>query len=446
MSGHAVMSCDSFGVAEEIIRTKPVKLVVIDVDLPDSDPWFDSAKKKFSEVMFIATTASTDVNRAVSLMQRGASDYLVRPFKIGDIVGAVERGLAQQVCTAEQFEIGSALSLYGLAGDLGDQVELGRTLELLARTALEEVMADAVSLVLSNPGGQGEVTHCGLGPALNQLHMVPSARTRLAPMVLSGAAVFDYLRPSRETESIQSLVFIPLIAQKACMGWLMAARTQGRPFSEGDRKLLTILADRAGVAIHNAELFETLETSFQQTIEALIATLEEKDEYTAGHSERVADFARLIAETLGLDGKQVELVHQGARLHDIGKLAIRTEDLNKPGPLSDDEYERMKLHTVSGEELLKPIPFFQAIIPAVGGHHERLDGSGYPRGLVGDEIPLLARIVAVADAYDAMTSDRAYRTAMPKEKAIAELRRCSGTHYDESCVEALAGNVLSHCI
>jgi putative nucleotidyltransferase with HDIG domain len=445
MSGHSVLTCESLNTAHDLIRVQPVKLVVLDVDLPGSEEWLDVIQKDFREVMLIATTASVDVNRAVQMMQRGATDYLVRPFKIGDIVQAVERGLAKQVSKADQFEIQAALSLYGLADDLGNQVELDRTLALLGQTALEEVMADSISLILSQPGARCPVSHCGLAPRLMQDDITTLAHAREVPIALSGAAVFDYLHPSEGTEDIQSIVFMPLVAQKECMGWMIAARIQGRVFSEGDRKLLTILADRAGVAIHNAHLFDTLETSFQQTIEALIATLEEKDEYTAGHSERVAGFARLIAETLGLDTKQVELVHQGARLHDIGKLAIRTEDLNKPGPLSDDEYERMKLHTVSGEALLKPIPFFQAIIPAVGSHHERLDGSGYPRGLKGDEIPLLARIVAVADAFDAMTSDRAYRQAMPKEMAIAELRRCSGTHYDNSCVEALALNILSIC-
>ena len=129
-----------------------------------------------------------------------------------------------------------------------------------------------------------------------------------------------------------------------------------------------------------------------------------------------------------LSPEEVERVYQGGRLHDIGKLAVRSEELNKAGPLTDDEYERMKNHTLSGEALLKPIPFFQDILPAVSSHHERLDGSGYPRGLKGDEIPLIARIVAVADAYDAMTSDRVYRKAMSRDDAFAELRRCAGPH------------------
>ena len=207
-------------------------------------------------------------------------------------------------------------------------------------------------------------------------------------------------------------------------------------FTEGERKLVTIVADRAAVAAHNVELTETIDCSFRRTAEALIAALEEKDQYTAGHSERVADIARSIAIALGLPDEEVgEFIK--AVGYDIGKLAIRTEDLNKPGPLTDEEYTRMKLHTVTGEHLLRAIPLFQSILPAVGSHHERLDGTGYPRGLKGDQIPLIARIVAVADAYDAMTSDRAYRAAMSHKKAVDELHKSVGTHFDGRVVEAL---------
>ena len=131
------------------------------------------------------------------------------------------------------------------------------------------------------------------------------------------------------------------------------------------------------------------------------------------------------------------MVYYGARLHDIGKLSIDDAELNKAGPLTDAEYERMKFHTVSGAELLEAIPCFKPLIPAILGHHERLDGSGYPHGLKGDEIPLLARIVAVADAYDAMTSDRTYRKAMSSIDALSELDRCRDRHYDGACIDAL---------
>ena len=200
---------------------------------------------------------------------------------------------------------------------------------------------------------------------------------------------------------------------------------------------MTIIGDRIGSAILAGQQETALQVTFQQTVDVLLATLNEKDQYTAGHSERVADLARLIAKGMGCDEHVQDLVFQGARLHDIGKLAIDNAELNKAGPLTDDEYERMKKHTLTGAELLKSMPCFQALIPAVIGHHERLDGTGYPFGLKGDEIPLLARIVAVADAYDAMTSDRTYRKAMAPPDAISELDRCRNRHYDGRCVDAL---------
>ena len=438
MSGQSVSGASSVTDALARIETEPVKLIVVDIDLEGGKALMETLRNEHPGILSIALTSSSDVDLAVETMRRGAFDYIRKPFKVGQVVKLIERGLAQQAVRTENFELKSALALYGLADRLPEFDEVGAALQLLATTALDQIGADGISILMADADVQLPNTYAGNCSQLTVRDLTELARSSSGGALADGSAVFRYLHGSDKTELISSVLLTPLVSRQKSIGWLVGTRTQGHGFSEGDRKLLTILADRAATAVHNGQLFETIERAFRSTIETLIVALEEKDEYTAGHSERVAEFSGMIARGMGMTEVQIELVTQAGRLHDIGKLAIRTEDLNKPGPLTDEEYERMKLHTVTGRELLEPIPFFQEIIPAVSGHHERMNGSGYPNGLAGDEIPMIARIVAVADAFDAMTSDRAYRPAMSEDEAFCELWRCAGPQFDQEVVEAFS--------
>lgn len=190
-----------------------------------------------------------------------------------------------------------------------------------------------------------------------------------------------------------------------------------------------MLASRAAAAIDNARLYENLQDTFRQTIESLARTIDKMDHYTSGHSERVARYASRLARSLGLDEGQVEVVHQAALMHDIGKVGC-VMNLNNPNRLTQGEYEIFKRHPANGKDILDPIRFLEPVVPGVFLHHERWDGRGYPLGLQGTAIPLIARIISIADTYDAMTSDRAYRRALPHEVTIDELVGCSGSQFD----------------
>ncbi|MDB5218875.1 MAG: domain/GAF domain/HD domain protein, partial [Myxococcaceae bacterium] len=214
------------------------------------------------------------------------------------------------------------------------------------------------------------------------------------------------------------------------LGWIgVVSYTKGKRFDEGQRKMLSIVASRAAAAIENARLYEDLRATFQQTIEGLAKAIDKMDRYTAGHSDRVATYAMYLATKLGLSIEQIEVVRQSALMHDIGKLGC-VLNLNKPGKLTQDEYEQFKKHPGYGRDILEPIKFLHPLIPGVHLHHERWDGRGYPLGLKGQDVPLMARIIAVADTYDAMTSDRAYRRSLPHEVAVTEIERCSTTQFD----------------
>lgn len=212
-------------------------------------------------------------------------------------------------------------------------------------------------------------------------------------------------------------------------------RRQGS-FDEGDNELLSALANQVAVAIENAILYEDLKETFFDTAAALAETIEKRDPYTGGHTRRVMVYSVALAEELGLGRAEIEQIKLAAILHDVGKVAIADEVLRKPGALTDQELETMRSHSSASAEIVARVSRLADLIPAVRGHHERVDGGGYPDGLSGDRIPLSARIIAVADSFDAMTSDRPYRKGMPVTVAIEELQANSGTQFDAHVVSA----------
>src|SRR5262245_57246957 len=202
---------------------------------------------------------------------------------------------------------------------------------------------------------------------------------------------------------------VPLRVKNRLVGFVaVASFTASKRFDEGQRKLLSIIGSRAAAAIENARLYEDLQATFQQTIEGLAKAIDKMDRYTSGHSDRVAMYAVFLAREVGLSESEIEIVRQSALMHDIGKIGC-VLNLNKPGKLTNDEYEVFKKHPVYGKDILDPIKFLHPLIPGVYLHHERWDGRGYPLKLKGPDIPLLARIISVADSYAAMTRDASYR-------------------------------------
>lgn len=202
------------------------------------------------------------------------------------------------------------------------------------------------------------------------------------------------------------------------------------PFTQEDMKFADALAAHVSFGIECAQLLRKQRDLFDSAILALAQAVEMRDEYTGGHTVRVTEYSILLATHLECSPKEMELIRLGTPVHDIGKVGIRDVILNKPGKLTPDEFEVMKTHTVLGAKLLEQVKEWAGVIPIVRSHHERWDGGGYPDGLAGEKIHRLARIVAVADAFDAMTSDRPYRKAMPVNVAFAEIQKNLGKQFD----------------
>jgi putative nucleotidyltransferase with HDIG domain len=218
---------------------------------------------------------------------------------------------------------------------------------------------------------------------------------------------------------------------------LLGARVNNQPYEAVELELLSSLSRTAGVALENAKLFSELQDTCLGIIRTLLSTLEAKDTYTRGHTERVAMYSVTVAEELGIQGDGLETIRIGATLHDIGKLGVMDKVLNKPAALDREERQHIMSHPARGAAILEGIRFLEPAVDLVRHHHEYIDGTGYPDGLAGDEISIGARIVAVADAFDAMTSGRVYMQAMGVQRAIEALRNRAGKQWDPKVIDAL---------
>ena len=235
----------------------------------------------------------------------------------------------------------------------------------------------------------------------------------------------------------RNIICVPVKVKEKIIGVLEAINKQERGgFNRADLSLFTSLADQVAIALDNSRLYQELEEMFFQTTDSLADAIEKRDPYTGGHTQRVTQYSLAIAKYLQLNALEKKWLKITSVLHDIGKVGIEDQILKKPDRLSPDESEMIKRHCNIGVEIIKHIRQLRESIPGVKYHHEQLDGKGYPNGLKGEEIPVLAKIIAVADTFDAMTTDRPYRIAMGREAAVKELEKCSGTQFDEKVVEA----------
>ena len=246
-----------------------------------------------------------------------------------------------------------------------------------------------------------------------------------------------FFRESNEKYTSKSFVSVPLKVQNRVIGVLNVNNKESRQkFDEKDLRLLTILADQSAMTIENAELYKHMQDTYLGTIQTLARAIDAKDPYTKGHSDRVTRYAVKIAKEMNLSGSTIRNIEYSALIHDIGKIGIQEAILTKKGKLSGTEYEIVKMHPLIGESIITPVKFLNGIAPLILYHHEHFNGKGYLEGLRGEAIPLGARIISVADAFDAMTSDRPYRKALTKEEARKELEKASGKKFDPRVIKA----------
>jgi HD-GYP domain-containing protein (c-di-GMP phosphodiesterase class II) len=239
-------------------------------------------------------------------------------------------------------------------------------------------------------------------------------------------------------QRIRSVMCAPMRTTDTILGVLYVDSQMAREFSEAELELLAAVGNQAGIALHRARLMEEVEKLFFDVMKAIASLIDAKDGYTHKHSERVAAFGVRLARHLGFDADSRAVVELSGLLHDVGKIGVPDAILNKPGKLTDEEFSQMRLHPVHGARILANIQSAKVvnILPGVKYHHERWDGKGYPEGLKGEEIPLLGRVLGVADFLDALTSDRSYRKGLALEEALNMVKELEGKAFDPAVVKA----------
>jgi putative nucleotidyltransferase with HDIG domain len=207
------------------------------------------------------------------------------------------------------------------------------------------------------------------------------------------------------------------------------------PFSNVDLEIINVLASQASISIENARLYHNIRDNYLKTVRGFALAVEAKDRYTHGHSENVMKYTVVLARELGLKAQEIEQIKYAGLLHDVGKIGVKETILNKPGRLTPEEFDEIKRHPELGARIISDVPFLKSLSPLVRHHHEWFAGGGYPDGIAHDQIPYGARILSVADAFEAMTSDRPYRKSMPLERAMEIMEKEKGSQFDPSIVD-----------
>lgn len=355
-------------------------------------------------------------------------------------------------------------TLMELSAILNSTLQISEVLRLAVEAATRLMECEVGSLLLLNEKCDELVFEVALGERGREVKEVRLkvgegiagwvAKTGRSTIVtdVRGDPRFSRRVDTRTHFTTRDMICVSVKSRERIIGVLQAInRRTEHPFDTEDQRLFESLARQVGIAIENARLYEQVKETFFSTAATLAEAIEKRDPYTGGHVRRVVEISLTVGEELGLSPEEKETLHLAAILHDVGKIGIRDVILLKQGPLTPEELDHIREHPQLGAEILAPIKQLEAVIPAVRYHQERCDGQGYPEGLKGEEIPLASRIIAVADTFDAMTTDRPYRRRISDEEAITEIERCAGSQFDPTVVEAFmrayrAGQISSKAL
>ena len=450
--GYRATTCRRGREAVRLAVEQRPDLILLDIMMPDLDGFKvcrmlkDSPDTARIPIIFL-TAKTTDVDKLKGF-EVGAEDYLVKPFKIHELISKVQIFLRiKRLLDASEAEAHRARALFEVGKLISSSVDLPVVLSAVARSARDLLHADAASIMLCDAERRTLRVSCAEGDHVEPYRDTESpvdgsiagwVVARSEPVIIDDIEHDPRFGAFPHRSQVRSSLLSPLAHHEVTFGTINVSYLgEERRLGKDELQLLSTLSSQASLAIANARLVESIRESYLRTIRALASAVDAKDSYTAGHCENVAHYATLIAAELGLSRSTIEEIRVGGILHDIGKIGIDDSILKKASRLDALEFEVMKGHPEKGYEILKDAGMGRATLDAVRHHHERVDGLGYPDGLRGDDIPIAARIVLVADAFDAMITDRVYRRGMPVDVAVEELRRYQGSQFDESCIDAL---------
>ncbi|MEW6416639.1 MAG: HD domain-containing phosphohydrolase [Nitrospirota bacterium] len=398
------------------------------------------------EIPIIVITGHGTLDIAIDSLRLGAQGFILKPFTPAELRNAVAEALEKTRLLSENIRMRALMPLFEVSKEILSEVDTKRLLKQIVDIAVKETRADEVCLALiDEETGKLKVKEShGLSPDfvrdfedrysedIAELIFKDKRPFLIAPQV----ELPPEIKKALENEGISSGIYVPLTIRGNIIGLLsICNKGSGHLFTLSEVELVSVLSGQAAAAIENAHLYEKLEASYLSTMVTLSSVVEARDLYTDKHMKDIAEYSVAIANKLGLPDSDIENIRKAALLHDLGKISVPDYILMKPDKLSKEEMDIIKRHPLNGAKIIEPVEPLKHARKIIKYHQEWFDGSGYPDGLRGEEIPLGARIIAVADAFGAMTTDRPYRKALTIEQAVKELKEGAGTQFDPRLVE-----------
>jgi len=437
--------------ALDFFRNEHYDLVISDVNMPHMGGMelLQHLKEIKPDTAVIMITAQPEVDLTVSALKNGAVDFLKKPFNIEDLMYKVHVYLQESnIATPQSYqsdlllkqikEKTNELSIHSYIYDSVENIEGNHDeiFEKLATTAMRVVDGEECFLLIYDD--ETKEFHARVSKSLtnsfNSKLTILSLKYLYHQVIEKGDALMIH---SQDHPFVApSLICSPLVIRDKTFGVLSIRKKKDRgSFAQKDLNYVVSLCKRASLNLENKMLYESLYVNVLDTFKALIASIQVRDQYTEDHSLRVTKQSLLLAREMGCSSGEIESLKIAGSLHDLGKVAIPDNVLLKPDRLTNEEYEIIKQHPEIGEKILKPVAIFERERTIIRHHHERWDGNGYPASLSGEDIPLLARILAITDTFDAITNNRPYRQAQSVETAIEEIKKNRGTQFDPSIAD-----------
>ena len=451
---YKVITAGTAKAALEMAKAESFDLLLTDISMPGMNglELLSAIKEIQKEIATVVITGYGTVDNAVQSLHLGAHGFVVKPFSQKELLQTIEDALERSRLFRENMRLRLLMPLFEVSKTLLSELNLRALLDTVTGVALRETRSDAASVVLVEDSGQ-LVLKSYASPTETYSEEICQRVTdtmgrwvveqRKPLIVIKESPMSDEMQEVVSRLGVSSMVTMPLISKDRVVGLLnLYKKEAASSYNQSDIELISILSGQAAIAIENAKLFEEirrknkeLEEFYFESVKALAQAIEAKDSTTGSHGDRLVSYAMAIADRLGLSNEEKVWLRYAAALHDIGKIAVSEAILKKPGKLTPEEYEEMKTHPARGAEILREVKFLAPVVPIVYHHQEQYDGKGYPDGLRGEQIPIGSRIVAVLDAFDAMTSNRPYRRGLPLQTAIGVLKQHSGMQFDPKVVE-----------
>ncbi|KAA0258413.1 response regulator [Deferribacter autotrophicus] len=430
--GYQVVGVSSGYEALELLEKNYFDFVITDIKMPEMDgiTLLRKIREGYPDLPVIVMTGFPSIDSAIECLKEGAFDYVTKPFKVEDLINKLQKADENRKLKKEVVELKQLLKIY----DAG--LFFNKTLDH------EEILNGMEKMLFSDSLVYGCFFHIFTKAFKKSYNLSEDIKHYLDTRFSFKNAAQLFYGKNLINESVKingkdvNLLVIPMYFEKFVWGIFALVNVGSKVFDVIHERIYSIFVNQFSIALRNSYTYEELAKGYFETINSLAVAVDAKDHYTRGHSENVKNYSLMIVEEFGFSENFKEVMTYAGLLHDIGKIGVPTHVITKPDKLTDEEFEEMKKHPIYGKEILEPIEFLGDVPDYILYHHEKLDGSGYPFGLTANEIPLGAKILQVADSFDAMTTDRSYRKRRTLTWAMEELDRCSGTQFDTEIVKA----------